>query len=782
MAHPRISSSFFPNQGGDGFPLGNGKVAMPGFMANIKANQNKLHVQVKHKLGAFHQAGPVIGYLNACFYGNQQQGGGHRGGRQRGGFQGQGGGDGSGDITRYRQFFQEERNVKKATGFLKGLTINIRYNGNGGSRNMAPKTRKIKSLSPKPANIQMFQVQDPENPDREPTPIIIADYFARTHGIRLQYPDLPCINVKLLKHPEYYPMEMCDILPMQPVKEKLKDQEVASMIRHCAKPAPDTMRACADDFRFMKESLRQDLDLIGMDVADQPTKVPCRILPAPRLRYKSRAAEIRDGQWRPDEFRFIKKPLEIYEVIVFGDPNPPRDFERSTMDFMRNLTNQARKAGFPMANEAYKMQVVRVNNERSINDYFMDRYKHHESVRRSNPTMKNHKLQLMFCIMPRKDSKMYSTVKFYAERVYGIMTQCITWKSVTSNAQRANDQLGTMLLMKINAKLGGINCTIDFDLPSDSLKLFGGQNDKPQVLVCGLSINNPQRNVHGGVRPSIAALAGSIDKNAAQYTFVADITTDTIVATNLKDMMTKTLKKFYIMNDHHKPSAIIMFRSGVSDAEKEKVSAFELDLIQKACVGLEPGFKPKLTYITCDKTHGTRFASRDRQLQIGKSQNCPSGMIVDRDVVTNHRFDFYLQSSQGIQGTSIPTYYVVCRDDQNMHADTAQVLAFYLCHGFTRCNRTIGEVIPLRYAALAAERGRIWITKSLYDSDFSSDTDSVVSAGSRGSDNVAPEIIAKVRSIQDFDECCKTLEWTRSPRDNDRDWMSNPLNNKFFYT
>ena len=45
------------------------------------------------------------------------------------------------------------------------------------------------------------------------------------------------------------------------------------------------------------------------------------------------------------------------------------------------------------------------------------------------------------------------------------------------------------------------------------------------------------------------------------------------------------------MNDHHKPSAIIMFRSGVSDAEKEKVSAFELDLIQKACVGLEPGFK-----------------------------------------------------------------------------------------------------------------------------------------------------------------------------------------------
>ena len=103
--------------------------------------------------------------------------------------------------------------------------------------------------------------------------------------------------------------------------------------------------------------------------------------------------------------------------------------------------------------------------------------------------------------------------------------------------------------------------------------------------------SSPQRNINTGSRPSIAALAGSIDKNAAQYTFVADISTDTIVATNLKDMMTKTLKKFYVMNNQAKPSAIIMFRSGVSDAEKEKVAGFELDLIEKACKGLEENYR-----------------------------------------------------------------------------------------------------------------------------------------------------------------------------------------------
>ena len=98
---------------------------------------------------------------------------------------------------------------------------------------------------------------------------------------------------------------------------------------------------------------------------------------------------------------------------------------------------------------------------------------------------------------------------------------------------------------------------------------------------------SPQRNIHGGVRPSIAALAGSIDKNAAQYTFVADVTADPIIASNLKEMMIKTLVKFYRMNNQAKPAAIVMYRSGVSDAEKEKVSGFELDLIQKACHELE---------------------------------------------------------------------------------------------------------------------------------------------------------------------------------------------------
>ena len=73
------------------------------------------------------------------------------------------------------------------------------------------------------------------------------------------------------------------------------------------------------------------------------------------------------------------------------------------------------------------------------------------------------------------------------------------------------------------------------------------------------------------------------------------------------------------------------------------------------------------------KHHNTRFAGQDKKLQIGKSKNLPAGTVFDREVVSVDKFDFYLMSSQGIQGTSIPTHYHVLHDDNELTADSAEV-------------------------------------------------------------------------------------------------------------
>ena len=60
-------------------------------------------------------------------------------------------------------------------------------------------------------------------------------------------------------------------------------------------------------------------------------------------------------------------------------------------------------------------------------------------------------------------------------------------------------------------------------------------------------------------------------------------------------------------------------------------------------------FSPRVTYIVATKMHGTRFASSNRGLQIGKGLNLPAGTVVDREITSCDKFDFYLQSSMGIQ-------------------------------------------------------------------------------------------------------------------------------------
>jgi len=60
-------------------------------------------------------------------------------------------------------------------------------------------------------------------------------------------------------------------------------------------------------------------------------------------------------------------------------------------------------------------------------------------------------------------------------------------------------------------------------------------------------------------------------------------------------------------------------------------------------------------------------------------------------------------------GTSIPTKYTVCQDENRLSADSVQGLCYYLCHGYVRCNRTVSRPNCLMYAKLATDRARAYM-------------------------------------------------------------------------
>ena len=63
-------------------------------------------------------------------------------------------------------------------------------------------------------------------------------------------------------------------------------------------------------------------------------------------------------------------------------------------------------------------------------------------------------------------------------------------------------------------------------------------------------------------------------------------------------------------------------------------------------------------------------------------------------------------SHEGIQGTSKPCHYHVLWDDSDLQADELEKLAYYLCHLYSRCTRSVSYPAPTYYAHLVADRAR----------------------------------------------------------------------------
>ena len=82
----------------------------------------------------------------------------------------------------------------------------------------------------------------------------------------------------------------------------------------CAKPATETMKICHEAFNQASGEIRNQLNVLGLDVEDRPARIPARLLETPTLRYAHNVSfQYRDGQWQPKEFYHVKKGLISWE-------------------------------------------------------------------------------------------------------------------------------------------------------------------------------------------------------------------------------------------------------------------------------------------------------------------------------------------------------------------------------------------------------------------------------------------------------------------------------------
>ena len=91
------------------------------------------------------------------------------------------------------------------------------------------------------------------------------------------------------------------------------------------------------------------------------------------------------------------------------------------------------------------------------------------------------------------------------------------------------------------------------------------------------------------------------------------------------------------------------------------------------------------------------------------------GLVVDGHGNPDHSIssalynEFYLTSAVAILGTAKPCKYTLIYDNIGFRMAEVQLLSYWLCYAYCRCNRSVSYPAPAYYAHWAAKRAKVLV-------------------------------------------------------------------------
>ena len=258
---------FAPGQ--QGKDLGSGREVFAGYSQSCRAIQGNsggtLALNIDTAAAAFLKQLPVIEF--ACEVINPR--------------------DGIRDLAG-RNFWQDWKR-KSVEQSIKGVMLVATHLK--GKQGQDQKTWRCNSLSREGAGRTQFELTDDKT--GRTTKVTVADYYAKNYGIRLKYPDAPCIVNGSPKNPDrvkYFPMELMKIAPRQAHKGKLDEKMTSNMIRAVATPAPERQQRTNQVAKKAIDNASEKAKDFGIKINAEMEKVNGRVLDAPKLDYKKQVS------------------------------------------------------------------------------------------------------------------------------------------------------------------------------------------------------------------------------------------------------------------------------------------------------------------------------------------------------------------------------------------------------------------------------------------------------------------------------------------------------------
>ncbi|XP_067937270.1 protein argonaute-2-like [Watersipora subatra] len=653
MNYTPVGRSFFQPPDNYEHPLGGGREVWFGFHQSVRPSHWKMMLNIDVSATAFYKAQQVVEFMMEVLDLR--------------------------DMNEQKRPLTDSQRVK-FTKEIKGLKVEITHAG------AMRRKYRVCNVTRRPAQSQSFPLQVDTGQTVECT---VYKYFQERYNMRLHFPHLPCLQVGQEQKHTYLPLEVCCIVGGQRCIKKLTDQQTSTMIKATARSAPDREREINNLVRKANFNRDSYLQQFGITVNTQMTDVQGRVLNPPKILYggwtKAQAVPSQ-GVWdmRGKQF-FAGIEIRVWAIACFAPQRVVR--EEALRKFTSDLQRISNDAGMPIVGQpCFCKYATGPEQVEPMFRYLKNMYQG---------------LQLVCVVLPGK-TPVYAEVKRVGDIMFGLATQCVQAK----NVNKTSPQTLSNLCLKINVKLGGINNIL---LPSVRPNIF-----REPVIFFGADVTHPPAGDRQ--RPSIAAVVASMDAHPSRYSstvrvqkhrqeYIEDL------ATMVKDL----LIAFYRATTF-KPARIIFYRDGVSEGQFSQILSFELRAIREACVKLEVGYQPGITFIVVQKRHHTRLFCADKKDLSGKSGNIPAGTTVDVGITHPTEFDFFLCSHTGIQGTSRPSHYHVLWDDNKFLADELQILTYQMCHTYVRCTRSVSIPAPAYYAHLVAFRARYHLVEKEHDS------------------------------------------------------------------
>ncbi|KAM3081262.1 Protein argonaute [Clarireedia jacksonii] len=570
---------------------------------------------------------------------------------------------------------------------MKKLKFTVKHRGKQDDKKTYTIKRFAFSDEPKYAKEGMHAKNYTFTPKGEKETTVYT-YFQKKYNVNLAHWYLPLVETEKAG---FFPMEVCTLVPNQKYNYKLDPAQTASMIKFAVTRPKARLDAIKHGLGMLNWPQDPYLKHYGCQIETTMTTTNARVLQNPIVQFDKATIDPKtSGRWDLRGKKFLVPNPEALNSWAVCIVNRCVD-ESAVRNFIQVFIQTYIGHGGKVLNKTPPI-IQCPGGAAQIADGVAAARSQAGQQAKAQP-------QIIFFILPGRDSFMYERFKKNMECRFGMVSQMMN----VAHVIKAQPQYCSNVCMKVNAKLGGTTCRVADTKPPKPFFT------RPTMII-GADVSHASP---GSPQPSMAALTMSMDSTACRYAAAVQTNgsrVEMITKDNIKSMMLPLFKQWIeLVGKKRGPQHIYYFRDGVSEGQFEHVIKQEV-ADMKAVLEDEfgaNGAQIRWTVTVCTKRHHLRFFPNDGDNVAGdKNGNAVPGTLVERDITHPFEYDFYLSSHSAIQGTARPVHYQVIMDEMKVPVNDFQRMVYHHCYQYMRSTTPVSLYPAVYYAHLASNRAR----------------------------------------------------------------------------